>query len=1331
MTFPGGDQRLGVRVEVTGTGEALGNLNRTQSAVNKTAAAITQAAADTRRATGSIDLGFQQSTVAALRFGAAASGLKFGAAFLGIQSAAALIGDLFGDTVKAFSSFEDSFADIRKTADLTEQEFKQLEKANRELAKSIPVTVNELNKFGAIAGQIGTKNAADIRKFEETIARLKVSVDGININEAALLLAQFAASTQTPIGQIDKLASVVVRLGNELEANEGPIIEFAQRVGGVGQAVGISAEKVIAIGAAFASVGVEAEAGATAIQKTLLTMSSSVAGTTKEAQENLRVFAAVANVSAQEFKAVWEKDPAQAFRLFVEGIATVAKEDLQPVFDALGLQDTRLVGAFTRMAGAGDKLKVSLANASDELANTNALTEESNKKFDTFASRMQVAKNKINDNAIEIGRSLSPALLTMNEALADSSGLIVTMIDAMEDANRSMGELGLAFQIFAIGATASLSPVVAALLFLSQAASIGRQLGDLLGTRPNTGAGVSTQIIPKAQRLEVLPDGTVLIHGYRGPGSEIAEPEVVPLPSGETVTVRKFQDPMSFAPGALPGRIRTFEQFVDYINSPAVAAPEADRRIPGLGGDKDKAKEAAKTALEGFLEALNELNIKRTLEEKFGELGAAAIARLATAIVEGASSSDGAQVVGAITDLIEDAKEAGIPNAQALGDDLIAAISSAMAQKTPEAFSAATAAVQRFTDTLAASRKTTEDALNAIADVASATALVTGDAGDAIGAALVNAITDGSKEAVRSFNDEMDRFVQEANRAGITVGEDLTSALATAIRDGTPQAVTAALEMIAKIDAAMQASAKAVEQVNFLGGALMESLREQAQEEADLARSALEDQAKAARDFADTRVDSLRAQEQAAAESFQNQAESARDGFDAQADAAREFGETATEASRDRHKELIRLIDDQTFFALKALDDEKEAIKRQQKEIKDARTDTYDLQIQQIESALDARLAAIDAELRALEDLDDEDERIRLDRDLALAYDNDKRFDAEQALRRFDRNERRQALQREASDLRGAAGNAIDALKNQLDEIEELQDEALQIRLDQIENEKDALSRAKTEEKRILDDWLDAAIETIDAEEERRLKSIETQEKAQLASLEARAKASANSFQQQIQAAEAARDRELVIIEGQQEAVEEAYRQRTSAFAIEGEARKLIEDKNQAAIIALIGKYFPQWETAGFSLGDQLVAGMERAGIQTYLDGLLSQINATKVAATTVPNPFLTGWGPTPTQPGLPPGSLPNRIVIPGLDAGGIVTGPTMAMLSMNSVPEIVMPLPQYLSQMSNGVSLSLDLRGSSFMGSPQQNGSEIASQVESMMVSILTRGAQLDGVSR
>ena len=70
---------------------------------------------------------------------------------------------------------------------------------------------------------------------------------------------------------------------------------------------------MLAIGGAFASVGVGAEAGGTAVSKVLQSMTEAVATGNK----NMQVFAAVAGMSAAEFATAWREDAGEAFTRFL------------------------------------------------------------------------------------------------------------------------------------------------------------------------------------------------------------------------------------------------------------------------------------------------------------------------------------------------------------------------------------------------------------------------------------------------------------------------------------------------------------------------------------------------------------------------------------------------------------------------------------------------------------------------------------------------------------------------------------------------------------------------------------------------------------------------------------------------------------------------------------------------------------------------------------------------------------------------------------------------------------------------------------------------------
>ena len=74
-------------------------------------------------------------------------------------------------SIKASIDFESSFAGVRKTVSATEPELQALSDGFRELALEIPTNVNELNKIGEAAGQLGIQTE-NILGFTETMAAL-------------------------------------------------------------------------------------------------------------------------------------------------------------------------------------------------------------------------------------------------------------------------------------------------------------------------------------------------------------------------------------------------------------------------------------------------------------------------------------------------------------------------------------------------------------------------------------------------------------------------------------------------------------------------------------------------------------------------------------------------------------------------------------------------------------------------------------------------------------------------------------------------------------------------------------------------------------------------------------------------------------------------------------------------------------------------------------------------------------------------------------------------------------------------------------------------------
>lgn len=199
---------------------------------------------------------------------------------LGAAPALALAG-----ASKAAIDFESSFAGVRKTVDLSEAGFQQLSTNLRDLAKRAPVDVNDLNRIAELAGQLGVSGVDNLSKFTETITKFTTAT-GISGEVAASSFARIANIMQEPIKNIDRMGSVVAQLGDSSAATEGEILEFSERIAGAGKIAGLSTANIFSIGAAMASVGVEAEAGGTAVQKVLISMYQAAQGSTSAVIDN-------------------------------------------------------------------------------------------------------------------------------------------------------------------------------------------------------------------------------------------------------------------------------------------------------------------------------------------------------------------------------------------------------------------------------------------------------------------------------------------------------------------------------------------------------------------------------------------------------------------------------------------------------------------------------------------------------------------------------------------------------------------------------------------------------------------------------------------------------------------------------------------------------------------------------------------------------------------------------------------------------------------------------------------------------------------------------------
>jgi len=272
------------------------------------------------------------------------------------------------------------------------------------MATEIPIGVNELNRITELGGQLGV-DAPNLLEFTETIALIGVTTT-LSTEEAATGFARLDNIMQLGKGSFEEMGSTIVDLGNNFAATEDEILNFALRVAPIGATVGLTTDEVLAIATAFTSVGVRAERGGTAIQKTFI----EIAEAAQNGGAELDTFAKVAGLTSDEFSKLAKTDPAAAFAAFVTGLSDIQEEggNAFAVLDSLHLGNSRVVQSLLAMANAEGVLIDALDLAEDAWMDNLALTEEAEKRFETTASQLGILKNSLIDVGIAIGTELLP-----------------------------------------------------------------------------------------------------------------------------------------------------------------------------------------------------------------------------------------------------------------------------------------------------------------------------------------------------------------------------------------------------------------------------------------------------------------------------------------------------------------------------------------------------------------------------------------------------------------------------------------------------------------------------------------------------------------------------------------------------------------------------------------------------------------------------------------------------------------------------------------------------------------------------------------------------------
>lgn len=354
-------------------------------------------------------------------------------------------------SVAAAVKIDTSLTNVRKTVDGTEEQYQQLKQAAIDFSKVNAVSADQILDIQSLGAQLGY-TIDELQMFGEVVSGLDIATN-MDAETAGTELAQFANITKMAHKESSNYASTLVALGNTSATTESDISHMAMRIAAAGTQVGMSQAEILGLAAALSSMGIEAEAGGTAISTIMAQIDKDIATNS----EDVATWAKVAGMSAKEFAKAWKAQPVEALTALLTHMdsATQAGGNMSVMLQELGIDSIRQTDVMKRLAGNSELVGKTVTNANQAWTENTALSAEVANRNDSLAAKFEMLKNRGVAMLEQVGKPTADALLDIADAAEPVINTFADLTQNFADADKDTQQMILGFA----GVAAAIGPV--------------------------------------------------------------------------------------------------------------------------------------------------------------------------------------------------------------------------------------------------------------------------------------------------------------------------------------------------------------------------------------------------------------------------------------------------------------------------------------------------------------------------------------------------------------------------------------------------------------------------------------------------------------------------------------------------------------------------------------------------------------------------------------------------------------------------------------------------------------------------------------------------------
>ena len=338
--------------------------------------------------------------------------------------------------VQSYADMEEQMANTIKYTRMTAAEVEEL----NEIFKGMDTRLarEQLNLLAQEGGRLGYNTVASVKEYVEAASIINVAL--VDLGEGA---TQTIAKLSNIFGMEQmygvreamlKIGSTVNHLSQNCTAAKPFIVEFAQRMAGIGSTAKMTIPEIMAFAATLDAHGQKVEMSATALQRTIMELFK------KPAEMARKV-----GLETNSFIETLNKSTTQGVMMFLEALNKLGEDKalavLSPLFQDLGLDGARVSSVLSNLSSHLDFLKWQLGEASEAFREGTSASNEYAIFNNTVQASIDKARKRVGELAIELGEKLYPLMKHIYTSSSAFMRVLNVIVDFLIEHRKAIGNI--------------------------------------------------------------------------------------------------------------------------------------------------------------------------------------------------------------------------------------------------------------------------------------------------------------------------------------------------------------------------------------------------------------------------------------------------------------------------------------------------------------------------------------------------------------------------------------------------------------------------------------------------------------------------------------------------------------------------------------------------------------------------------------------------------------------------------------------------------------------------------------------------------------------------